>query len=147
MSHTPDSLATLLVRHKPACVQYGYPDWLRTEVGAYVRKYRAGGGNVTALSEVMGLSKTTLTAWSRLEAVPSKDSFVPVVVEPDIPNPTDHTIDMRAPDGFHLHRLSFDQAIEAVRRLRCSAPPALSASGHSDNPLTYARATRVCTGW
>jgi hypothetical protein len=88
-----------------------YPEALRQRAVAHVRDRRARGTSLQRLADELGLAVPTLVRWSG-----PRPAFRPVVVEPVSPSASGHLV-VHGPGGLRVEGLTFERAVELVRRL------------------------------
>lgn len=81
MSESLETMRALVKAHRPRTWNLGYPDAVRTRVGAYVASRRAAGVTPTAIADELGLSRQSVVGWSRSE--PTAPALLPVEVVAD----------------------------------------------------------------
>ena len=132
MSTEAAELTRLLAQHRPKSANHGYPLWLRTRVAEHVITRQAQGTRICALGDELGVSRTTLRKWAHTHAPtsPSGAGFSRVVLtessprssesQPAAPSaPTEPPpVVLTSPQGFSLHGLSPEQALQALMVLR-----------------------------
>ena len=77
-----ESIRALLNTHRPRATSLGYPADVRRRVGLYAAACRASGRRRSAVADELGISHTSVTRWSTVDAV-GPLQFVAVEVEAD----------------------------------------------------------------
>ena len=106
MPDTARELRALLDEHRAYATHAGYPQSVRSRVGAYVRQRRQAGVLWVTLSDELGVSTTALSNWMKI----APPTFLPVPHTPPTPPPAPRpALTLTSPNGWRVDGLTLEQ--------------------------------------
>ena len=121
MADTAIILRTELERARPVRRNLGFPPELRERVGRWAVGRRREGVDVRSLSEELGVSTTSIRAWSRAVERPGDGGagrFLPLTVRStDAAHRATEGPVLRAPGGYQVTGLQVEEIITVLRGL------------------------------